>query len=218
VKETVKNKFILKTEFFKKPPIYIPLLLPLFLSFFIITSCEKGENSLIPVNNREESLSSLAPPSVVSAANAVSNAISNTVSNPVPNPGAGMNNEVFFESYNEAILIRGNKWISGIPGFGDNSFSSLSGDYRLQDSSDGISSGSAGGSAVGSAGGNINEISGNISGGSIESREFSVYVTREQLYFSGEWRTGSAMGNAPVFNRNTPGRNFMATTLEDNGE
>ena len=80
----------------------------------------------------------------------------------------------------EMVLIRGNYWVNGIPGFGTNSFSALSGVYRIGES------------------------------------EFSVYLTKEALYFSGVWQRRPGFGDVSVFQRQGKEGFLVATPLDDN--
>ena len=90
------------------------------------------------------------------------------------------------ETARRIILLRGNNWITGIAGFGHNGFSALSGDYRLEGQA---------------AGGN--------------NRDFTVYVTKENLYFSDYWQPRSGTGNLPVFQSTGKDGFFAAAMLED---
>ena len=87
----------------------------------------------------------------------------------------------------EAVLIRGNYWVSGIAGFGANGFSAIAGEYRLQ-------------------------TAGNGENGAKPEEDFAVYVTKEALYFSGDWQTRPGMGNIPVFQR-TGEEGFLAAAV-----
>jgi hypothetical protein len=85
------------------------------------------------------------------------------------------------EKPGEAVLVRGNNWVHGIPGFGVNGFAALSGDYRFEGPSSG----------------------------------FTVYVTRELLYFSEDWRLRPGMGNIELFQRSGEEEDFTALILDD---
>lgn len=85
----------------------------------------------------------------------------------------------------EAILIKGNDWISGIPGFEENSFPTLSGEYRLR--------------------------TGRTDGGN----RFFVYLSSERLYFSAEWQPGREIGNIQIFQRSTVYGFMVAGVLDD---
>ena len=102
---------------------------------------------------------------------------------------------------NEVVLIRGNYWITGIPGFGANGFSALSGEYRFQP---------AGG--VATSPGNI------TSYGSGREGDFLVYVTRDVLYFSGEWQNRPGTGNSKVYQRSGEEGFLAAAILDDSRE
>ena len=91
----------------------------------------------------------------------------------------------------EAVLIRGNRWVNGIAGFGANGFPALSGEYRLQ------------------ARAAANAAS---RGGHGAEADFSVHVTREALHFSGEWQPRGGTGNIPVLQR-TGEEGFLAALV-----
>ena len=76
-----------------------------------------------------------------------------------------------------AILVKGNGWVSGIPGFGTNAFRALAGAYRL-DGADTAENAVTGKDAAGN--------------------NFNVFVTGELLYFSGEWQAATA-GNMQAY-------------------
>ena len=86
----------------------------------------------------------------------------------------------------EAILLRGNSWISGIPGFGINSFSALMGEYGLGFSSSQTERGDV----------------------------FTVYVTMEPLYFPENWQIRPNMGSSRVFQRSDGESYLVAAILE----
>lgn len=94
------------------------------------------------------------------------------------------------------ILIRGNYWTPGIPGFGANSFSALTGEYRFEDLSSQTDE----------------------TGESNEGRDFSVYLTMEPLYFSEEWKQRPRTGDITVFQRTGEEGFITATVLEDSRE
>ena len=83
-------------------------------------------------------------------------------------------------------MVRGNYWAHGIPGFGANSFSALTGDYRI----DGLSDGTAG------------------------QEELSVYLTAETLYFSGDWQQRDT-GDIRTFQQTSAEGFFTAAVLDD---
>ena len=101
---------------------------------------------------------------------------------PPPGPPAAVNREL--------VLLRGNLWASGIPGFGVNRFSALTGEYRFADPS--------------------NQTSGEKDSGG--EREFSVYLTMEPLYFSGGWQKRPDTGEIQVF-QYTGEEGFLAATV-----
>jgi hypothetical protein len=80
----------------------------------------------------------------------------------------------------EAVLTRGNGWVTGIPGFGSNAFPALSGEYSL-------------GAAV-----------------------FSVYASREPIFFSDTWQRRPGTGTAAVFQR-LVGNTFLAAAVLEAG-
>jgi hypothetical protein len=82
----------------------------------------------------------------------------------------------------EMVLIRGNYWVSGIPGFGVNSFSALAGEYRLKSGAD---------------------------------ADFSVYLTREPIYFSAEWQIRPGTGDISVHQRTGETGYLAAAMLDD---
>jgi hypothetical protein len=91
-----------------------------------------------------------------------------------------------------AVLVRGNGWVSGISGFGDNAFPALSGEYRLE-------------------GAEFPETAGSAKAG---RAVFSVRTSRAPLFFSGEWQ--SRPGAGAVFQRFQGEDLLAATVLEDN--
>ena len=84
-----------------------------------------------------------------------------------------------------AILIRGNEWISGIPGLKDNSFSALTGIYRIR------------------------------AAGTGESKAFSVYLSSEPIFFNNEWQLRSGTGSVQVHQLSTSEGFIAAATLDD---
>ena len=93
----------------------------------------------------------------------------------------------------EAVLIRGNYWVSGITGFGANGFSALTGEYRLQTTP----AARAGEEQSGNAG------------------DFTVYATRDFLFFSGEWQAMEGTGNINVLQRPWEEGFLAALAVED---
>ena len=89
------------------------------------------------------------------------------------------------QSGRQVVLVRGNIWINGIPGFEDNSFPALSGEYRLQTASTG------------------------------EEKIFTIYTSLSHLYFSKDWQTKPDTGNIQVFQRQNGDEFLAATTLDD---
>jgi hypothetical protein len=75
-----------------------------------------------------------------------------------------------------AVLARGNKWVRGIPGIADNAFPALLGEYRLE----------------------------GLDPQGPEERgpaAFFVYISRESVFFSGDWQRQPGAGNNAVFQR-----------------
>ena len=92
-----------------------------------------------------------------------------------------------FVAGGEVVMIRGNYWVSGIAGFGSNGFSALVGEYRLQ---------AAG--AISQVRLLANERARFLPG----EGDFTVYATREPLFFSGEWQARPGIGGgSPVLQR-----------------
>ena len=92
------------------------------------------------------------------------------------------------ESVNRAaVMVRGNNWVSGVPGPETNVFSALTGDYRLE---------------------------GVVSGQNSAEEAFSVYVTGALLYYSDEWRSTTA-GNIPLSERAGEDGLIVTGVLED---
>jgi hypothetical protein len=87
------------------------------------------------------------------------------------------------------VLTRGNGWVSGISGFGDNAFPALSGEYRRE-----------GLEAPDSAG-----------GAKAERVVFSVCTSKASLFFSGEWQSRPGGGQA-IFQR-FQGEDLLAATV-----
>lgn len=87
----------------------------------------------------------------------------------------------------EVILIRGNEWVNGIPGFEVNSFYALTGEYRLR--------------TAGAGGG----------------KEFTVYLSKEPIYFSEEWEMRRGMGTMQAVQRSA-NEGFMAAVTVDDGK
>jgi len=102
---------------------------------------------------------------------------------------SGAANNVSPQAVREVILIRGNYWVSGISGFGNNSFAALSGVYRFDDTSTQTTAG---------------------------EREFAVYLTMEPLYFSGEWQKRPGTGTIPAVQR-AEGEEFLVAAAPDEG-
>jgi hypothetical protein len=80
-----------------------------------------------------------------------------------------------------AVLDRGNAWVTGIPGFGDNALSALYGEYRLD-----LPAGNAAPEGEGDAGG----------------RRCRIWLSGESLSFSGNaWQARTRIDGVPVFQR-----------------
>jgi hypothetical protein len=104
------------------------------------------------------------------------------------------------------VLARGNGWVSGIPGFGNNAFPALAGEYRLE----GLARAAGGGGAP------------------PKRAVFSVHTSREPLFFSGPaaygqpgetedaggWQPRPGAGN--VFQR-LRGDDFLAVLVLEDG-
>lgn len=93
----------------------------------------------------------------------------------------------------EAVLVRGNYWISGVPGFGVNGFAALTGDYRLLFPRE--------------------ELAGNDQSG--RETEFSVFLTDEPLFFSREWQAKPGIGNFQAYQRGGEEGFLVAILPED---
>ena len=114
----------------------------------------------------------------------------NPASENSPLPGVSAVNEKTPLAGGEMVLIRGNYWINGIPGFEVNRFSALTGDYYIRNAGAGVSG---------------------------ESGEFSVYLTGEILHFFGEWQSRPGTGEGlSVFQRTWEG-GFLAAAMLDDG-
>ena len=82
------------------------------------------------------------------------------------------------ETVRRVVLLKGNSWINGISVFGENSFSSLYGEYRLEGAA---------------APHEVPE--------SPDKRDFKIQVTRESLYFSEEWQSWPGTESIRVYHR-----------------
>ena len=91
----------------------------------------------------------------------------------------------------ELVLIRGNYWVTGIAGFGANSFLALAGEYRLQ------------------AAGILRPEPPSGEG------DFSVCLTMEPLYFSGEWQVRPGTGNISALQREGEEGFLVAAVVHD---
>jgi len=90
-------------------------------------------------------------------------------------PGAGR----------ETVLIWGNHRVYGIPGFEDNSFHALAGEYRLQTDVEG------------------------------KGNNFLLYLSLEPLYFSREWQTRHGTGNYQAYQRSTDDEFLVSLVVND---
>ena len=88
----------------------------------------------------------------------------------------------------EAILMKGNEWIHGIPCFKDNSFAALTGEYCFR----------------------VHEAA-----GTGEEQRFLVYLCPDSLYFSEEWQPRRGTGNIETFLYNTEECFYIAAMLDD---
>jgi hypothetical protein len=96
------------------------LLLSVFFIVSLALSCEKP--NAIPGSGEN-------PPGGSPAIASANTGVSPTAD---ASPAAPAGLVAARESPREAVLVRGNNWVRGIPGFGVNGFPALSGDYRLQ--------------------------------------------------------------------------------------
>lgn len=85
----------------------------------------------------------------------------------------------------QLILLEGNEWTYGIPGFEDNSFSSITGEYKL------------------------------LNAGKVEETYFFVNLSPEPLYFSGEWQTRRGTGNIQVYDKTAEEGFLAAAIIDD---
>jgi hypothetical protein len=84
-------------------------------------------------------------------------------------------NSVYSQTQSRAaILLRGNEWVTGIPGFGENAFPAIFGAYRLDEQ----------GREPGYS--------------SVEEAAFSVWVCHEALFFDDNWQFLRDIGGYPV--------------------
>ena len=95
------------------------------------------------------------------------------------------------------VLVRGNYWAHGVPGFGTNGFLALTGEYRLLDFTS-PGAGQETGTEENAA-----------------EKEFSVYLTREALYFSDEWQNRAVTGQGQVLQYDSEEGFHVAAILED---
>jgi len=119
----------------------------------------------------------------------------------IPDVPSEADNSLRTGAVNEAVLLRGNYWITGIPGFGVNGFSALTGEYRFLP---------AGGINSKTSRGNIS------SGESGREGDFLAYVTRDALFFSGEWQSMPGTGNGKVYQRSGD-EGFLSAVILDDG-
>jgi hypothetical protein len=86
------------------------------------------------------------------------------------------------------VLSRGNTWTAGIPGFGENAFRALFGEYRLE---------------------------GPAFGDSSPGMFFTVRLCRDPLLFDSSWQ-GRTVGDHEAFQRREENRLLEALILEEN--
>lgn len=115
---------------------------------------------------------------------AVSDSVESLGAGPVFDPETSLR----VETTRRVVLSRGNQWVNGIPGFGVNVFAALAGEYRL-------SPRAAGGTGSGGAG------------------DFSLYLTTESLFFTGEWQPWPQ--NDRILWRDDEGAFLAAMAIED---
>jgi hypothetical protein len=92
-----------------------------------------------------------------------------------------------------AVLVRGNVWVRGIPGFGNNVFPALFGEYRLEFPGPGDSGAAPAAPAAPQTGGEAEK----------RDQVFSIWLSGEPLHFAeGSWRPrGGLPGIAPMESR-----------------
>jgi len=90
-------------------------------------------------------------------------AVPKTAGTPGAGPVSAAESAQKAESARRMLLVRGNQWVNGIPGFGANGFFALKGEYQLLPRAE-------------------NEAGNNGAG------DFFVYLTKESLYFSADWQ------------------------------
>jgi hypothetical protein len=83
---------------------------------------------------------------------------------------------VYSQAQRRAILLRGNEWVRGVPGFGENAFPAIFGAYRLDDPD--------------------REMVTSYS--SAEEAAFSVWVCHEALFFDDNWQLLPDIGGYPA--------------------
>lgn len=113
--------------------------------------------------------------------------IDNYENNPALTAGATLSlvREPRRQSGGEAILLRGNNWVFGIPGFEDNSFSAITGEYRLQ------------------------------APGTGAECLFSIHLTAEFLHFSTEWLPRRGIDNMRVLEQSTGDNLIISIIMDD---
>jgi hypothetical protein len=99
-----------------------------------------------------------------------------------------------FAQSGSAVLVRGNAWISGLPGIGENAFPCFFGDYRLA----GVSLGAEEDASL-------------DTGASL----FSVYISRESLLFSERlWQSREGFSGRGAVQRREGGSLFVCLPAE----
>ena len=161
----------------KQYTILFSLLLCAFLLVFL-PACQKAENTAIARKTEQ------------AKAGGIESREHSAIEKPAASGISGAKREM--------LLVRGNYWANGIPGFGENLFSALSGEYKY----------SAVGMAASDAAAETDVAA---------SSNFLVYVTMERLYFSSKWQARSGTGNTSVL-QCTDEEGFLVSTVLDDGK
>jgi hypothetical protein len=115
-----------------------------------------------------------------------------------------------------AILIRGNEWVAGLPGFPANAFSALYGEYRLEFPGEAYSAENTGGAGVANSGG---PEAGDSRPEALSFEEappdFYLWVSRESLYLPEEiWETRAGITGYTVQERDEEGSLLAASAID----
>jgi hypothetical protein len=106
-----------------------------------------------------------------------------------------------------AILIRGNDWVAGLPGFPDNAFAALYGEYRLEFPGEAAGTGSAGTDA------GAFRIAALSAGKG--PPDFYAWLSRERLYFLEDiWETRAGITGYPAQQRNMGDSLLVAVEID----